>query len=158
MENVAVGADAVQELWRAYCLASSADPYSLDAVESFGDSAAMADELLGLVLAGVKRATAGLLGDYAGAAPPRVGGHWIVRDGQGTPRCVLKTVELRVGLLSSVDEAFAWDEGEGQRTRDDWLVSHRRFFERQGQQRGLAFDEGSEQVIFERFELAWPRN
>lgn len=159
MRELAVGPDPAQDLWRAYCSASGTDLSSLDAVERFGDSPAMADELLGLVLAGTKCATAGLVRDYAevGAQPPRVGGHWIVVDGQGTPRCVLKTVELRVGLLSSVNEASAWDEGEGERTRDNWLVGHRRFFERQGQKRGVAFDEAREHVVFERFELVWPR-
>jgi hypothetical protein len=40
---------------------------------------AVADELLGLVLAGTKRATAGLVADHAHEREPlpRVGGHWI---------------------------------------------------------------------------------
>ena len=42
--------DAAQALWRTYCEATGADPSSLGAVEGFGDSPEMADELLGLVL------------------------------------------------------------------------------------------------------------
>ena len=33
--------------------------------------------------------------------------------------------------LSEVDEAFAWDEEEGNRTREWWLNAHRRNFARQ---------------------------
>ena len=118
----------------------------------------MADGLLELVLEGRKRATAEVVNEFVppGTPLPRVGGHWIVLDGRGTPRCVLRTVELRVGLLTSVDDAFAWDEGEGDRTREDWLSNHRRFFHRRAAARAVVFDESREQVLFERFELVWP--
>jgi uncharacterized protein YhfF len=149
--------EAVQGLWLRYCKATAADPSSLGAVEQFGDSAEMADELLGLVLDGTKTATAGLARDYtaAGEAVPEVGSHWVVVDGRGTPRCVLKTVEIRFGALDSVDDTFAWDEGEGERTRDWWLGAHRRFLVRQGAREGLPFDEQNDLVVFERFEVVW---
>ena len=31
--------------------------------------------------------------------------------------------EVMIKPLSEVDEAFAWDEGEGDRTRDWWLAA-----------------------------------
>ena len=31
--------------------------------------------------------------------------------------------------LDQVDEAFGWDEGEGERTREDWLAQHTLYFE-----------------------------
>ena len=37
---------------------------------------------------------------------------------------MIETTDVRVGPLGSVDEEFAWDEGEGDRTRDDWLRMH----------------------------------
>ena len=149
---------AVQELWHAYVAATGADAGSLGAVVQFGDSPAMADELLELVLSGPKRATAGLLSDFtrAGEPVPAVGGHWIVTDGAGTPCAVLQTTEIRVGPLDGVDDAFAWDEGEGDRTRNWWLAAHRRYFRRQGQRLGSAFDEAAEPVVFERFRVVWP--
>ena len=69
--------DAAQALWRTYCEATGADPSSLGAVEGFGDSPEMADELLGLVLLGTKTATAGLAQDDAAAGEvlPEPGGH-----------------------------------------------------------------------------------
>ncbi len=150
--------DAAQGLWREFCAATGADPASLGSVEAFGDSAEMADELVALVLAATKRATAGLVADFAREEVPlpEVGGHWIAVDGAGTPRCVLRTTEIRVGLLNSVDEAFARDEGEGERTREWWLTAHRRFFHRQAERTGIPFDEAREAVVFERFEVIWP--
>jgi uncharacterized protein YhfF len=148
---------AVQALWQRCCAATGADPSSLAAAEQFGDRPAMADELLALVLAGTKTATAGLARDFTGRgeAVPSPGEHWVVLDGQGAPRCVLRTAQVRVGPLASVDDAFAWDEGEGDRTRASWLDGHRRFFQRQGEREGFAFDEEHDLVVFERFELVF---
>jgi uncharacterized protein YhfF len=118
----------------------------------------LADELLALVLAGTKRATAGLVADFVadGTPLPRPGEHWVVLDGRCAPAAVLRTTEARAGLLDSVDEAFAFDEGEGDRTRDDWLRGHRTYFCRVAEAAGTTFDEAAEQVVFERFALVWP--
>ena len=95
--------------------------------KAFGDSVELADELLALVLHGPKRATAGLVAEFTADEErlPRIGGHWIVCDGRGVPQAVLRTVGLRLGVVESVDDAFAWDEGEGDRTRADWLRGQR---------------------------------
>ena len=120
----------------------------------------MADELLGLVLAGTKTATAGLTRDYAetGEALPEPGGHWIAVDGQGMARCVVRTVEIRLGSLRSVDAAFAWDEGEGDRTRAWWVDAHRRFFLRQCERDAVSFDEDHDEAVLARFQLVWPKS
>jgi uncharacterized protein YhfF len=125
--------------------------------ECFGDSRELADELIDLVLHGPKRATAGLVADFAaeGQLLPRIGGHWIACDGAGVPRAVLRSAELRIGPIETVDDSFAWDEGEGDRTRDDWLRGHRRYFQRTCAARGERFTEEHE-VVFERFQVVWP--
>ena len=148
----------VQRFWDDVCARTGVPADGLTAVEAFGDSPAMADELLALVLAGTKRATAGLVSDFAaeGEPLPRPGDHWVVLDGRGRPAAVLRTTEVRTGLLHSVDDAFAHDEGEGDRTRTSWLEGHLRFFRRQGERAGVPFDEHTEQVVFERFALVWP--
>ena len=96
---------------------------------SFGDSAALADELADLVLAGKKHATCwaaseGLL--------TSVGKRMVMLDGSGVPRAILETVELVQKRFSEVDETFAFDEGEGDRTLAFWRTAHRRYFERRG--------------------------
>jgi len=124
---------------------------------AFGDSPAMADELAELVLYGPKRATAGLLRDVTigGEPMPVVGGFVVLVDGQGAPRCIWRTVEVIVKPLIEVDEAFAWDEGEGDRTRTDWLDGHQRYFRSQAARQGFEFHDRIE-TIFERFTVVWP--
>ena len=127
-----------------------------EAVECFGDSAELADELLALVLDGAKRATAGSLAAFEreGAPLPSVGDHWVVMDGAGRPRAVLCTTDVRVGPLSSVDDAFAWDEGEGDRTRAAWLADHEAYFRRELASLGVAFD-AEMSTVFERFDVVY---
>lgn len=146
----------VREFWNAYRAAAGLDHDEYDVV-AFGDGTAMADELAELVARGPKRATAGLLRDFrAGGEPmPRVGGHVVVIDGAGRPRCVWRTTEVTVKPLIEADAAFAWDEGEGDRTLPDWLDGHRRFFRRQAEREGFEFHDGLE-TVFERFQVVWP--
>jgi uncharacterized protein YhfF len=67
----------------------------------------------------VKRATATLLRDFeTGAEPvfPRPGYLWILIDGAGGPVRVVRTTQVDVVEFADVDAAFAWDEGEGDRS------------------------------------------
>lgn len=57
--------------------------------------------------------------------------------------------------LESVDDRFAWDEGEGDRTRAHWLATHREYFTRTLAARSEEFREGLP-TVFERFDLVWP--
>jgi uncharacterized protein YhfF len=80
---------------------------------AFGDSPALADELLALVLAGKKT----------------------------------ETVELTRRRFKEVDAAFAFDEGEGDRSLGWWRRAHTNYFTRRGE-----FAPGME-VYCERFRL-----
>ena len=96
---------------------------------SFGDSPALADELADLVLSGRKRATCWAVTD---GPITNVGKRMVMLDGAGNPRAVLETVELVQRRFSEIDEAFAFDEGEGDRTLTYWRAAHQRYFERRG--------------------------
>jgi uncharacterized protein YhfF len=72
----------------------------------------------------------------------------------GLPAVDLHRTEVRVGPLDSVDEAFAWDEGEGDRTRSDWLAMHTRFFVRYLPTIGETFSPKMP-TVFERFEVLY---
>lgn len=118
----------------------------------------MQTELAELILAGPKRATASLAlrYDQPGLPPrPRPGDHVVVVDGTDTPRCIWRTTQVTVGPLDGVDDAFAWDEGEGDRSRAYWLRVHRALFMREAAREGFAFTEDIA-TVFERFELVWP--
>ncbi|WP_333833907.1 ASCH domain-containing protein [Rubrimonas sp.] len=97
---------------------------------AFGDSPALGDELAALVLAGRKRATCWPVAEGAQTA---VGNRMVMLDGLGRPRAVLETVELVQLRFGDVDAAFAFDEGEGDRTLAAWRAAHRRYFTRRGE-------------------------
>jgi uncharacterized protein YhfF len=126
-------------------------------VERFGDSAALADELLRAVTEGTKRATSELADEFlaAGAGLPRIGSHWIACDATGIPRVILRTVELRLGPFASADEAFARDEGEDDRSLASWQAGHRKYWTRIRARRGMEWTEADE-IVFERFRVVWP--
>ena len=148
---------AAARMWAEYLEAHPEHRGDHPPSERFGDSPALADELLDLVLHGPKRATAGAVAEFMheGEPLPRIGGHWIAHDGAGVPRVVLRSVGLRVGPVVSVDESFAWDEGEGDRTRESWLQEHRRYFQRTLPRIGVTYHDDIE-VVFERFRVVWP--
>jgi uncharacterized protein YhfF len=149
---------AALSMWNEYRAAVPDAPAEAQpVVDTFGDSAELADELLGLVLAGTKTATATLVLEFtdAGEPLPRIGDHWIACDGSGAPRAVLRTVELRIGTAESVDDRFAFDEGEDDRGRSSWLEQHRRYWTRVCAARGTTWSEELE-VVFERIRVVWP--
>lgn len=150
--------EATENFWTAYRLATGWTGVDYDVIQ-FGDSAAMADELLALVLAGTKRATAGLLKDFteSGLPVPKPGDHVLVLNGAGIPACIYRSTDIRVGPLNSIDEIFAWDEGEGDRTRQWWLAAHHDFFARQSAAEGFEMHDGID-TVFERFAVVWPLN
>jgi uncharacterized protein YhfF len=156
-----VKTDETEAFFRAFKNDAKVDAAGYDVV-AFGDSAAMADELLALVLTSIKRATASLARDYAGFGGegreplPKVGDIVVVVDGRNKPRCVWRTTEIEVKPLVAVDDAFAFDEGEGNQTRDGWLADHRGYFSRQAAREGFDFDDQIA-TVFERFTIIWPR-
>jgi uncharacterized protein YhfF len=150
---------AAAAMWTAYAASRRAgdvvdDDYT---VEHFGDSVRLADELLEVVLSGRKRATAELVSEFAhrGDALPRVGSHWIACDGAGVPRVVIRSLQLRIGPFGSADEAFAFAEGEDDRTLASWRREHRRYWERTCRARGAVWSEDDE-IVFEHFAVVWP--
>ena len=125
-------------------------------VVAFGDDPQTADELLKLVLAGTKRATASLLRDYGEGCPlPRVGDFVMVVDSRGRPGAIWRTTWVGIAPLIEVDDGFAWDEGEGDRSRAFWLEAHRRYFGRRAAREGFVMHDRIE-TVFERFEIVWP--
>ena len=96
---------------------------------AFGDGPALADELLDLVIKGVKTATCSTEDEPNMSTP---GERWIVLDGRGTPACVIETTEVTYRRYNEVDAAFAHEEGEGDRSLAYWQQAHRAYFGRLG--------------------------
>lgn len=138
------------DFWRACVDATGVDgPYTAFV---FGNDPEMADELGLLVRDGPKRATTSLLSEYEDDDEPipSVGDLSVVLDGRGDPLCVIRTVEVEVRPFGLVDEAFAWVEGEGDRSLAYWREAHIRFFASVG---GPVDDDTP--VVLETFELLW---
>jgi len=146
----------VQRMWDEFRAAGHPE-VQLASAFAFGDSTELADELADLVLNGPKRATAGLVLEFErdGEPLPRAGDHSIVLNGRGRPVCVIRTTDVEVKPLNQVDEQFAWDEGEGDRSLAWWRAAHDRYFIRQCDQLGVPFRDDLA-VVFERFDVAWP--
>ena len=147
---------AIDDFWAAYRAAAGLGDARYDVVR-MGDEPGFATESAALILSGRKRATASLDRDYGvGRAPrPAPGDHVLVVDGAGRPRCIWRTTEVTVKPLGAVDDGFAWDEGEGDRSRDTWLANHRRFFGRKAAAEGFVLSD-EEPTVFERFAVVWP--
>lgn len=96
----------------------------------FGDGPELADELLGLILAGLKTATCWDAAE--GLKGSKVGKRWVAEDGAGQPRAVLETIELAQRRFNEVDAQFAFEEGEDDRTLESWRREHQTYFTRNG--------------------------
>lgn len=146
-------------MWREYATAhpAAAAQGPEYTVETFGDHGDLADQLLALVIAGGKRATAQLASEYAaGGDPlPRIGSHWIACDGTGEPRIIIRTTWLSLASFWSVEQDFAAAEGEDDLTLESWRREHRIYFERTCAARGAQWSE-DEDIVLERFTVVWP--
>lgn len=110
-----------------------------------------ANELLELVLAGSKRATASSLYYFenSGVKLPEPGDLSIVTDWSGTPRCVIETTEVQILPFQDVTYDLCKWEGEDD-CLESWQIGHRRFFTEEGKQEGYQFSEEMP-VVFEKF-------
>jgi uncharacterized protein YhfF/GNAT superfamily N-acetyltransferase len=147
----------IERFWGAFCAGVRLPVDTPYQAWYFGDTPALAHELVELVLHGPKRATAGLsaLNDALPLVKPVADGYSVVTEFDGNPRAVIRTTGLDRRPFRDVDAAFAWDEGEGDRTLEDWKDGHRRFFSRELGAAGSTFDEDMA-VDLERFELLYP--
>jgi uncharacterized protein YhfF len=87
-------------------------------------------ELVDLVLAGTKTATAGLLVELEldGETMPVPGMREVVIDADDRYVGEIETTDCRVVRMADVDDAFARDEGEGFRDAAHWREAHERYF------------------------------
>jgi uncharacterized protein YhfF len=105
------------------------EPYQHLRKFAFGDNPTLADELLDLVMKGIKTATCSTEDEPNTSSP---GERWVVLDSRGDPRCVIETTEVTYRKFGEVDAGFAHDEGEGDRSLAYWRDAHRRYFGRLG--------------------------
>ena len=123
----------------------------------FGDRKKMKDELLELVLQGIKLATTSLVKELEimNEPTPVVGDYNILLDGDEKPRAVVRTTDTRLMKFRDVPAEHAWVEGEDDRTLETWMGGHIRYWSRVGKEQGFGFNEDMK-VILERFDVIYP--
>ena len=148
--------EVIAEYWRTVRAAQPHLPESQPEAWGFGATPEHADELLALVLDGIKVGTASSLWDYdaTGDPLPVVGELSIILDGAGAPRAVIETTAIDVIPFDEVDDSHAFAEGEGDRTLAHWREVHERYWrEHSENSRGY---EPDMPVVCERFRLVFP--
>jgi uncharacterized protein YhfF len=146
--------------WDAFCAEIGEDCSDrFFEVFHFDDNEATANELADLVLAGVKRATAGLVWSFenAGGSPPRPRDLSVVTYWDGKPACVIETLQVEVLPFDQVTAEFAAIEGEGDGSLDYWRRVHWAYFGREcarvGREPSLTMP-----VACERFDVVYRGN
>jgi uncharacterized protein YhfF len=100
-----------------------------------GTPGASRDKLVGLVLHGNKRATAGLLSEYEAEGEPieHVGELLAMVDSDGTHVGTLEVTRVDVLRFADVPDEFALAEAEGDLNASDFRASHLAFWTRIGE-------------------------
>ncbi len=151
--------EIIKEFWLKFL---ESDPHTIKAqvtyqTWAFGRTPADADELVSLVLAGVKTATASLVWSYEAENEPLplIGDYSLVLGGSGEPVCIIQTTSVEVRPFIEVDDRQAREEGEGDLSLSYWREVHWRFFSEECTDLGRSPDERMP-VCCERFRLCYP--
>lgn len=123
---------------------------------SFGNSPAMADELLSLVLIGAKTGTSSLQSLYTleNEKMPEVGEYSVILDGENQAKVIIRSKVIDVIPYNQVSEVHGYLEGEGDRTLTYWRSVHQPFFEAELAEYGREFKEDL-LVVYELFEVVY---
>jgi uncharacterized protein YhfF len=157
MTDVAPGQkDLIQAFWLDYQRACNVQVPGF-AATVLGHSHALADELAWLIETGVKRAHATLERDFTtdGDALPQPGDHLVVLDGRGRPRAIVRNTHVERRHFDEIDDAFAFEAGEGDLTLRFWLTAHRQDFAERAEREGFQVGERAV-LVLEYFERVWP--
>ncbi len=130
-----------QEIWDRY-RRGNPRAESYDAWMFCGGGEA-ANELADLVTKGVKTATASVYQIYQieNAPIPSVGDLNIILRADGVAVCIIRITEVVVSRFCDVTAEHAYNEGEGDRSLEQWKRVHKEFFTKELEEHGLLFDE-----------------
>lgn len=148
---------SIDLFWQEFLTKSSADLADTTyEAWAFGDSPEMADELLDLVLKGIKTGTAGSYDSYLedNDPLPEVGSYSICLSGDGRPKCIIQTLAVKTVKFKDITEEDAYKEGEGDRTLAYWRRVHQAFWEREHAEYSLSFSPEM-LVVYEEFKVVY---
>ena len=127
-------------------------------VDQFADTPEAATKVGKLVRDGVKTTTSSLVWglEHIGEPLPKVGDINLIVDGNGEPLCIIELTGVEIRPFNTVDEQFAFEYGEGDRTLAFWLSDNWDFHSRWC----LEIErEPSETmpIVFQRFRVLYPQ-
>ena len=142
-----------EQMWRDFIAARDPAEADYEAWAFGGDP----DGLAGLVLAGIKTATASAYPLYGleGEPLPEAGEYSVILDSRGEAVCVILTDRVAVVPYGDVGREHARREGEGDRSLAHWRQVHEAFFRQEMAAAGLVFTEDMP-VVCEEFHAVWP--
>lgn len=121
----------------------------------FDLSERVANELLDLVLKGIKKATASSLLSYQISSEriPQIGDLSIITDWNGNPKCVIETTAVTIIPFKEITYDICKREGED-KDLQSWQEGHVAFFTTDGKNKGYEFSWDMP-VVFEDFEVVY---
>jgi len=148
--------ELIKAFWLEYQRASQVEVPGF-AASALGHTRALADQLAELIESGIKRAHATLERDFSAdnEALPQPGDHLVVLDGRGRPRAIVRNTHVERRHFDEIDDAFAFEAGEGDLTLRWWLTAHRQDFAERAEREGFQVGERAV-LILEYFDLVWP--
>lgn len=133
----------LKHFWSEARAAVPSLPEQVPEAWAFGATPDQANELLSLVIARTKTATASALWDMEteGESVPKAGEASVILDGDGEPRAVIITTAVEIVPFAEVSAEHAHAEGEDDRTLRSWREIHEQFWRRSSlSPRGFEFD------------------
>jgi len=128
-------------------------------VDQFADTPEAATAVGKLVRDGVKTTTSSLVWglEQIGEPLPSVGKIELIVDGDGDPLCIIELMEVAIKPFNAVDEQFAFEYGEGDRTLAFWRRDNWEFLSRWCVAIGCTPSE-TMPLVFQRFRVLYPPN
>ncbi len=151
----------VETFWQSYLSTLSEEDQKNTptfVVDQFADTPEAATKVGKLVRDGVKTTTSSLLWglEHIGEPLPKVGNIYLIVDGNGEPLCIIEVTEAEIKPFNAVDEQFAFEYGEGDRTLAFWLSDNWNFHSRWCIEIGREPSE-TMPIVFQRFRLLYPK-
>jgi uncharacterized protein YhfF len=150
----------IETFWKSYLSTlSEADQQNapIFVVDQFANTPEAATKVGKLVRDGIKTTTSSLAWglEHIGEPLPKVGDIYLIVDGNGEPLCIIELTEVEIKPFNAVDEQFAFEYGEGDRTLAFWLSDNWDFHS------SWCIEIGREPsatmpIVFQRFRLLYP--
>lgn len=151
----------IETFWQRYLSTRSEEDQTNTqtyVVDRFADTPEAATKVGKLVRDGVKTTTSSLVWglEHISAPLPTVGRIELIVDGNDEPLCIIEVVEVEIKPFNAVDEQFAFEYGEGDRTLAFWLDDNWDFLSRWCRAIGREPSE-TMPIAFQRFRVLYPQ-